>query len=152
MVEVEPRRGGWAFTRYMPDLPPDRRLSEVAALSAAANLEGQGWRAEDVYLIGGLALVEVRDCHQRPHPVVAILRTPEDVDAFWHAVVPTKKPRPPRKTGVRVIARALGVSPFTVSQALHGKGNGPGAQRVRAYVASLDGGEHGRTDAPGAPG
>lgn len=124
--------------RYRPDLPPDRRLSEVAALSAATTLEGRGWRAEDVYLAGGLALVEVRDFHRRPHPLVAILRTPEEAVAFQEATAPPRPPapRPPRTPGVRQIARALGVSPGLVSQALRGLANGPGAERVRQYVAA----------------
>lgn len=51
----------------------------------ATQLERVGWRAEIVHAATGYAYVEVRDLAVRGMPVIARLRTPEDVAAFYLA-------------------------------------------------------------------
>lgn len=53
----------------------------------ATQLERNGWRAEPVSTSTGYAYVEVRDLAVRIHPVIARLRTPEDVKD-WHIAHP----------------------------------------------------------------
>jgi hypothetical protein len=60
-------------------------LSNTAASTYASILEGTGWRAEAVTVINGIGLVEVRDQTIRHHPLIATLRTYEDVRAFTDA-------------------------------------------------------------------
>ena len=57
-------------------------LTNSAASTYASILEGNGWRAEAVTLIGGSGMVEVRDQTIRYHPLIATLRTHEDVRQF----------------------------------------------------------------------
>jgi DNA-binding XRE family transcriptional regulator len=84
----------------VPSAPIDRRLSGRQARSAAALLERQGWRAQTVALTEGVALVEVRATGVRGMPLVAVLRTPADVEAFRRA-------HPDRAAGARPEARRV---------------------------------------------
>lgn len=58
------------------------RLGGYEAMLLAIRLEAAGWRAEAIHLAQGAALIEVRDWHRRPHPLVAVLRTAGEAEAF----------------------------------------------------------------------
>jgi hypothetical protein len=83
----ETRRGGWYRA-------PDWRLDGHAANRAAALLEASGWRAESVELAQGVALVEVRAVAVRGMPLVATLRTRQEVDAFLRERPGVRRPGP----------------------------------------------------------
>ena len=84
---AEERPGGWYRA-------PDWRLDGHAASRAATLLETSGWRAESVELAQGVALVEVRALAVRGMPLVATLRTEEEVDAFLRAHPGRRRPGP----------------------------------------------------------
>ena len=65
-----------------PRIPSEQRLAGERALVVTATLERRGWRAEAVYLVGQLYLIEARDPSVRGHPLVATLRTEDDYDGF----------------------------------------------------------------------
>lgn len=71
--------------------PPGQRsivtLTTQKAGTHATKLEGNGWRAQIVHAATGFAYVEVRDLAVRGMPVVARLRTDEDM-RLWHLAHP----------------------------------------------------------------
>jgi hypothetical protein len=75
--------------------PADRRLTGAQATGVASRLEALGWRAEGINVGQGLSLVEVRAARVRGTPLVAMLRTPGDVEAFGRAW-PGRWPAGPR--------------------------------------------------------
>lgn len=71
------------------------RLTGQRANGVASRLEALGWRAEGINLNQGQGLVEVRALGVRGMPLVAVLRTEDDLDAFLLAW-PGRRPPGPR--------------------------------------------------------
>ena len=147
----------------VPSVPIDRRLSGRQARSAAALLERQGWRAQTFALTAGVALVEVRAAGVRGMPLVAVLRTPADVEAFRRAHpdrAAGARPAPHRQRptasrsgvpgsativalrraaglGQRALAERLGVSKTTLADVERGRRRGPQARQLARRAVAL---------------